>query len=203
MTCMIISSAHNPQPQSSSTCHLLALLFSFLRLTMFPPILRRDLLCKLAHWLSGDPFFFGKLLLMDPSSIKQLISSLGIIKEWVPSTRCWARPKDPRLRCRGRCPEPWPRCRGDRRLGHHRRWRGGRRCRRVAGRSLGRRLRRWRLLLFGLEGDGRQGRIAGQHGTGLLQDLPQDGKMMKHVVAVPKLHLNPFEQNRSPVLEDE
>ena len=176
MTCMIISSAHNPQPQSSSTCHLLALLFSFLRLTMFPPILRRDLLCKLAHWLSGDPFFFGKLLLMDPSSIKQLISSLGIIKEWVPSTRCWARPKDPRLRCRGRCPEPWPRCHGDRRLGHHRRWRGGRRCRRVAGRSLGRRLRRWRLLLFGLEGDGRQGRIAGQHGTGLLQDLPQDGK---------------------------
>ena len=125
--------------------------------------------------------FFGKLLLMDPSSIKQLISSLGIIKEWVPSTRCWARPKDPRLRCRGRCPEPWPRCRGDRRLGHHRR---------VAGRSLGRRLRRWRLLLFGLEGDGRQGRIAGQHGTGLLQDLPQDGKMMKHVVAVPKA---PFE----------
>ena len=120
--------------------------------------------------------FFGKLLLMDPLSIKQLISSLGIIKEWVPSTRCWARPKDPRLRCRGRCPEPWPRCRGDRRLGHHRRWRGGRR-RRVAGRSLGRRLRRWRLLLFGLEGDGRQGRIAGQHGTGLLQDLPQDGKM--------------------------
>ena len=37
-------------------------------------------------------------------SIKQLVSSLGIFKKWIPSTRRGAWPKDPCLGCWGCCP---------------------------------------------------------------------------------------------------